>query len=134
MVSPPPGGRLQAFAQGLLRLPRGEGWGPLAHPVIVTSNIFIDDPIPLIGQDAGHQIIEEGTVMADDQNGSGVVNQEFLEEIEGVRIKIVGRFIQHQKIGGLGKKTGQQQAVSFPPESDLTGCLALSGVNKKSWR
>ena len=66
----------------------------MADPVIVTPNIFVDDTIAFVSQDTGDQIVEEGTVMADDKNGSGVINQELFKKIEGVGIEIVGGFIQ----------------------------------------
>jgi hypothetical protein len=42
-----------------------------------------------------------------------IVGQQVLEQVERVHVEVVGRFVEHQQVGGLGQGAGQQQAVAL---------------------
>ena len=72
--------------------------------------------------------------MADQEDGAGVISQQFFQQVQGFDVKVVGGFVEHQHIRGLGKQASQQQAVALPPLSVRTGELARAGENRKSCR
>ena len=37
--------------------------------------------------------------MADQQQGAGVLRQQALQQVEGLRIQVVGRLVHHQDVG-----------------------------------
>ena len=52
--------------------------------------------------------------MADQDQRAVVVGQQVLEQVQRVHVEVVGRFVQHHDIGGLGQGARQQQAVALP--------------------
>ena len=57
--------------------------------------------------------------MAYQQKGPLKVEEQLFQEFQGLGIQVVGRLVQHQHIGRLGKKLGQQEPVFFSPGKDL---------------
>ena len=51
--------------------------------------------------------------MANQEDRAVVVLQQVFEQLQGVDVQVVGRFVQHQHIGRAGKQAGQQQAVAL---------------------
>ena len=70
-------------------------------------------PFTLVHQGIGDHLIQKCAVVADDEHGAIVVLQQLLQQLQGVNVQIVGRFIQHQYVGGSGEQTRQQQAIAF---------------------
>ena len=69
--------------------------------------------ITLGRDDAGHHVVQKGTVVADEEDCAVVLLQQVFQQIQGVDIQIVGGLVQHQHIGGAGKQAGQQQAIAL---------------------
>jgi hypothetical protein len=44
---------------------------------------------------------------------AGIVDEDVLEHVERLGVEVVGRFVEHQHVGGLGEQASQQQAVAF---------------------
>ena len=51
--------------------------------------------------------------MADQQDRALIAVEHVEQHIQGVGIEIVGRFIEHEEIGGLGEDLGEQQPVAL---------------------
>ena len=58
-------------------------------------------------------VVEEGAVVRDEQDGAGVVLQRGLEELERLDVEVVGRLVEHQHVGGPGEEAGEEQAVAL---------------------
>ena len=91
----------------------------LADPVFVAARVFADPPFPLKDKGARHHVVEECSVVGNEQEGSFVVYQQFLQQFEGLCIEIVGRLIQDENIGRLKEEAGQKQAVALSSREHL---------------
>ncbi|MFN3077515.1 MAG: hypothetical protein ABT940_11655, partial [Alphaproteobacteria bacterium] len=69
--------------------------------------------------------------MADQQQGSFVLVQHFLQQVQGIHVEIVGGLVQDQEIAGLGQQFGQQQAVAFAvtPTNTITPTKTVTPTN-----
>ncbi len=70
----------------------------LSEVIVVAAVILFDRPTRLEREDAGNDVVEEGAVVADEKDGSLVVDEEAFEELEGLDIEIVGRLVHHQDV------------------------------------
>ena len=68
--------------------------------------------------DSGH-VFQEIAVVGDHQEGTPVTEQGLLEPGHGLGIKMVGRFVQDQKIGWIGQDAGQGDALFLPPRQGI---------------
>ncbi len=57
--------------------------------------------------------------MGDQQQGAVEVEQQLLEQLQGLDVQVVGRLVEHQHVGRLGEQLGQQQAVGLPARERL---------------
>ena len=83
---------------------------PLPQPVIVAAVIFPDAAIALEADRRCHDGVEEGAVVADQQQGARVIEQPLLEQLEGLHIEVIGRLIEHQQVRGPGQDAREQEA------------------------
>ena len=63
--------RRGARAQGPWARPPPRAPGPLAQPVVVAADVFLATPPPVQHQHAGDQVVQEGPVVADQQQRAG---------------------------------------------------------------
>ena len=76
----------------------------------------LEHPALSVEQDGRrHQPFDEVTVVADQQHCAFVVGDHFLQQVEGLQIKVVGRLVEHQQVAGVGEALGQRQAVALTP-------------------
>ena len=97
----------------LRRLPTGEIGAALRQHVGIAAGILQPAPVALRHQHGIHRPIEEIAVVADQDDGAGVVGQHLLQHVERLQIEIVGRLVQHQQVGRLGERAGQHQAAAL---------------------
>ena len=97
--------------------------GPLPDPVVIVTDVFRDLAVTLESNGAGDNVVEEGAVMADKEQGALVVEQQLFQQFQCFYIQVVGGLVHDQHIEGLGKQLGQHQAVAF-----ATGERADRGV------
>jgi len=57
--------------------------------------------------------------VAHQENGALIFHQHLFQELQGIGIQIVRRFIQHQHIRRLCKELREKSAVSLPTRKDL---------------
>ena len=81
--------------------------GQLVAPIGITAGVFSDDAVTFEDQRAGHDVIEESTVVGDDDERAGVVDEDVFQNVEGFGIEVVGRFVEYQHVGGLGEESRQ---------------------------
>src|SRR5690606_30537128 len=61
----------------------------------------------------GDDVVEEGAVVADQEQRAVVGVEQLLEQIEGLDVEVVGGLVQHQHVGRTREQARQQQAVAL---------------------
>ena len=69
--------------------------------------------------------------MADQKHRAGIIGDHLLKQIQCFQIEIVGRFVEHQKIGGLRQRLRKQQARAFAPRKYAYRRLCLFRQEEK---
>ena len=85
----------------------------LRQPVGITTDEFSNDTITFKHQRTGNHIIEKGTVMTDQQQGTVIVHQQFFKQLQRFHIQIIGRLVHNQQVRRLRKQPRQQQAIAL---------------------
>src|SRR5688572_19537376 len=71
------------------------GWRvPPPHPIVVATDVLLDRAAAVEDEHARDEVVEKGTVVADEQHRAGEVRQPRLQEFEGVEIEVVGWFVK----------------------------------------
>ncbi len=85
----------------------------LAHPVLVAADVVPDLAIAFEDDGAGHHVVEEGAVMAYQQQGALEFHEYLFEQFQGFHVEVVGGLVQHQEIGWLAEQARQYEPVLF---------------------
>jgi len=104
------------FAAGF---PRSQVAAALGHHIAVAAGIFDPLAVAFRRDDGGDDPVEKVAVMADEDDGAGVIGKQFLQKIERFDIEIVGRLVEHQQVGRLGKRAGEHDAAPFAAGKDV---------------
>ena len=56
---------------------------------------------PVKGKDPGHDPVQKISVMGDHNDNACIMIQIVLQDLQGLDVQVVGRFIQHKDIGIL---------------------------------
>lgn len=75
--------------------------------------ILSDGSLSFENNALGNYIVEEHTVVRDEEDRALVIAQQIFKQFLGVDVQVVGRFVQNQNIGGTSKEFCQQKAVAF---------------------
>ena len=113
------------FAAGRGGLSRGFLWfapGRLANQVraalrqhvAVAPGIFGPAALAFRHHDAADEPIEKIAVVADEEDGPGIVAKDILEDVERLHVEIVGRLIEDEQVRWLCQHLRQHQAAAFP--------------------
>ncbi len=94
----------------------------LSQPVAVAADIFLQFPALFEDNRAGNDVVEKLAVVADDDQGAGVLGQPGLEHLERLHVEIVGRLIEDQQVGRAGEQLGEDDAIPFPAGQRLDLC------------
>ena len=116
-------GGIRRFLPGNIRIrPRlgGRLRGALAEIVVVASFILFHQAVVLDIQRAGDHVVQEGAVVADEQQGSLVVLQQRLEQLQGLDIQVVGRLVHDQLPRDLISVEVAAEQVGAHPQTSLT--------------
>ena len=105
--------------------------GPLSQPVLVATDVFIDDPASFKSDGTGDDAVEKGTVVADEEECPFEVGQQLFEQVEGLKVKIVGWLIEDEDVGFAGKKASQQQTIAFAAGKEACRGAGTVGGKKK---
>ena len=67
---------------------------------------------PIQFEDAGGQVLQEGTVVGDEQHGAVVAHQRLFQPGDGADVQVVGGLVQQQQVGLGHQGLGQQHAAA----------------------
>ena len=81
--------------------------------------------------DLGNDVVDKGTVMTYQQQGSLIAGQQFLKQFKSFNIEIVGRFIHNQYIEFLKEQFCQQQTVLFTAGESFHRNHGTTGFKQK---
>ena len=73
---------------------------------------------------ACHDAVEEVAVVADEDDGAGIVAQHFLQHVERLEVEIVGRLVEHQQVRGLGQRARQHQPAALAAREHAAAACA----------
>ena len=68
--------------------------------------------------------------MRDQQDGAVIVGDDFLKQVEGFEVEVVGRLVEHEEIGGAGKFAREQQARALAARKRSDQRLGQVGVKQ----
>ena len=85
----------------------------LHEPIVVAAGVLLHQALPLEHQGAGDHVVEEIAVVADDQQGTLVLDQDLFQQLQCLAIQIVRGLVHYQHVGRLGEQPRQQQAVAL---------------------
>lgn len=104
--------------QGILLFLFGQRRG-LAALVVGIAARPGNQPAPVQIDDAGGQVLQEGAVMGDEQQGALEVQQLFLQPGDAFQVQMVGRFVQQQHFRFDDQRPGQRHPAQ-PAAGELT--------------
>ena len=78
----------------------------------VAAGVLFPDTVAFGGKRLRDDVVEEGAVVRDEEDGAGVVLQRRFEELERLDVEVVGRLVEHEHVGGLGEEP-REQAVAL---------------------
>ncbi len=79
----------------------------------VAARVFAPDAVAQGRDRLRDDVVEEHAVVADDQDRGRIVGEQFLEQFERLDVEVVGRFVEHQQVGGPREQARQQQPVAL---------------------
>src|SRR3546814_5733742 len=105
-----------------------KGRGSLLQPFVVAPNGFPPVAAFLGRESLGDDIIEEFPVVADQQDGTRVVLQQFFQKLQSFNVEVVGGFVHHEHIRGTREKPCQHQPRPRSEEhtSELQSLMRIS--------
>ena len=107
------GGAFRSFCRLFFR---GVGPGeflPLFQIIVVIAYVVYKGAVAQI-QDSGGRLVDKVPVMADIEDGAGVLLQGFLQDLLGGNVQMVGRLVQQQEVGLGQHQLGQRQPSLLP--------------------
>ncbi|MNV34081.1 hypothetical protein D3C71_1254850 [compost metagenome] len=84
-------------------------FGALALEVGIAAGIQLG-PTAVQVQGVGGHVVQELTVMRDQQQRARVLEQPLFQPVHRVQIQVVGRFVEQQQVAGHHQRAGQVQA------------------------
>ena len=63
--------------------------------------------------DRRHDVVQERPVVRHQQDGAVEIQQLLFEQLQRLRVEVVGRLVQHQDVGRFGHQLRQQDSVAF---------------------
>ena len=87
----------------------------------ITSDKILDYSVSAEDEEMVYQAVEEMTVMGDNNQASFILHQILFQYVEGNYVKIVGRFVENEKIRLLLKNSQKIKASFFPSGQPRNG-------------
>ena len=85
----------------------------LPQPVLVASDVFLHVPVALEDEGAGDDMIDEGAVVAHQQQRASPGREPLLEQLERLDIQIIGGLVHDQHVERAGEETCQQKTITL---------------------
>ncbi len=94
----------------------GLGVGDLLHPAVEVGEALVQAAhLPALQPETGpRHMLQEGAVVADDQQGRAAGFEPRLQGFDGQDVQVVGRLVQQQHLRVLGEGPRQSRAADFP--------------------
>jgi hypothetical protein len=86
--------------------------------VVIVVALRLGESAPIKFDDAGGQTIDEGAVMAHEQQRARIFEQKLFEPFDGCNIQVIGRLVEQQHLG-LRHQRARQQHASPPATGEL---------------
>jgi len=83
----------------------------LAQIVAVAAGIFFPHAGAFKGERLRHHVVEEGAVVADQEQCARVILQSGFQQLERFDVEVVGGLVEHQDVGGAREEAREEQAV-----------------------
>jgi len=83
----------------------------LAQIVAVAAGIFFPHAGAFKGERLRHHVVEEGAVVADQEQRARVILQSGFQQLERFDVEVVGGLVEHQDVGGAREEAREEQAV-----------------------
>ena len=87
---------------------------PLGLPRRVAPGPTAGEALPVEDEHVGHGPLEEGAVVADDDQRAGPVVEEVLERAQRVEVEVVGGLVEQQHVRLLGQREQQLHPPALP--------------------
>src|SRR5216684_8460820 len=87
--------------------------GTLAQPVAVAAGVLLPHAAAFGSEGRRDDIVEEGAVVGDEEEGAGVVLERRLEELEGFDVEVVGWLVEDQDVRRTGEEASEEKAVAL---------------------
>ena len=83
----------------------------------------MDLAVAFEGDDAVADAVEKVAVVTDEQDDAGEVEEGFFEDAEGLEVKVVGGFVEHDDIAAATEDFGEEEATALAAghDADLLG-------------
>ena len=92
---------------------------------IVAVVAFVDMNLAFTfeGDDAVADAVKEIAVVADKQDAAREIEKSLFKDAQGLQIKVVGWFVEHQNVAAPAEDFGEEQAAAFTSrhDTDLLG-------------
>ena len=85
----------------------------LPYPILISARNDIDLPGAVEAEGNRHGTIQEVAVVADDQNRPLLIRDHLLQQVERLKIEVVGWLIQHQQVRFAGELAGKEKSRTF---------------------
>ena len=83
------------------------------EPFFAAADVFLDAAFAFKGDRAGDDVVEEASVMADEEEGALVFKETLFKQFDGFDVEVVGRFVKDEDVGRLNEELGQEEAGPF---------------------
>ena len=81
-----------------------------SQPFFAAADVFFDPAVAFEGDGTGRNVVEETTVVADEQEGAGIFEEALFEEFDGFDVEVVRRLVEYEDVSRLDEELGQQEA------------------------
>ena len=86
----------------------------LTQPIRIRADVLMRHAVAFERNHAGHEVVQKGSVVADDEHCAGVIRDQFLQKFQRFRVQVVGRLVEHEHIRRPGEELRQKQSVALP--------------------
>ena len=109
----------------------GSADGALPQPILVAADVLLHPPISFEDERARHDVIDEGAIVADEQQRARPVDEVRLEQLERFDVEIVGRLVEDEHVRRPRQQPREQKPVAFAAGERLHRRIRALGRKQK---
>ena len=106
----------------------------LPQVVLVPADVLRRRRLPFERERAGHDVVEEHAIVADEQHRAVELADQLLEQLQRLDVEIVGRLVEHQHVGRPREQPREQQPVALAARQRLAPATARARAETGSPR